>query len=188
MKGGMNAINETGNRYNRLVVISFHGTNHYRKRVWICKCDCGKEVKVVGRMLRSGNTQSCGCWQIDRAREANTKHGENRVGMRTARYEMWLHARERAKKKKVKFDLSVSDIPLPSEFCPVLGIKLSRGITTRCDNSPSLDRIIPKLGYVKGNIRVISHRANYLKSNSTIHELKLLVWDAECLNSTEGAA
>lgn len=40
---------------------------------------------------------------------------------------------------------------------------------------PSLDKIIPKLGYVKGNVWVVSNKANRIKSNATIEELELLV-------------
>ena len=39
---------------------------------------------------------------------------------------------------------------------------------------PSIDRIIPELGYVRGNIRTISLRANILRSNATFEEIALL--------------
>ena len=42
-------------------------------------------------------------------------------------------------------------------------------------NSPSLDRIRPQLGYVAGNVRVISNRANHLKSNGTISEFEAVL-------------
>jgi len=63
--------------------------------------------------------------------------------------------------------------------CPVLGIPLyiSKGRPT--DNSPSIDRIIPALGYTRGNVRVISFRANTLKRNATLGELRLLLQDME---------
>jgi hypothetical protein len=50
---------------------------------------------------------------------------------------------------------------------------VSRGRAT--DNSPTLDRIIPSLGYVRGNVKVISMRANVLKHNASLDELKKLV-------------
>ena len=46
-------------------------------------------------------------------------------------------------------------------------------------DSPSLDRIVPELGYVKGNIRVISNRANHLKSDATLEEHRKILLDAE---------
>ena len=39
------------------------------------------------------------------------------------------------------------------------------------DNSPTLDRIVPELGYVPGNVAVISWKANRLKGNNTDPEL-----------------
>lgn len=43
------------------------------------------------------------------------------------------------------------------------------------DNSPNLDRIVNALGYVKGNVIVVSARANRLKSDSTLDELRKLI-------------
>jgi hypothetical protein len=87
------------------------------------------------------------------------------------------HARARAKKVGVPFDLSREDIVMP-ERCPVLGIEFKWGTGAmgwRNMASPSLDRIIPRLGYVRGNVRVISNRANHLKSNGTISEFEAVL-------------
>ena len=55
----------------------------------------------------------------------------------------------------------------------MLGIPLIHG--NKCtDNSPTLDKIIPSLGYVSGNIWIISHRANTIKSDASIDELLIL--------------
>lgn len=64
-----NFIDETGNKYGRLTVLyRDEGTKPIK---WVCRCDCGKEVSVLGTSLRSGNTKSCGCLQRERARESN---------------------------------------------------------------------------------------------------------------------
>lgn len=42
-------------------------------------------------------------------------------------------------------------------------------------DSPSLDRIKPELGYVKGNIRVISFKANSIKNDASIEELRQIL-------------
>jgi hypothetical protein len=77
------------------------------------------------------------------------------------------NARTRAKKYGVVFDISVDDIHIP-EFCPYLGIKLEPFSEW---SSPSLDKIDPKLGYVRGNIQVISNLANTMKSSASIEQL-----------------
>lgn len=85
-------------------------------------------------------------------------------------------ARSRAKLKNIPFDLTIDDIVVP-EYCPVLGLKLTVNKGYAKDNSITIDRLIPELGYVKGNVSVISFKANTIKSNSSIEELeKVLSW------------
>ena len=56
-------IDETGNRYGLLTVL-YRGPNSKDGRVqWHCKCDCGNEIDVIAKNLRSGNTKSCGCYK-----------------------------------------------------------------------------------------------------------------------------
>jgi len=76
-------------------------------------------------------------------------------------------AKQRAKKYGLPFDITYKDIVIP-ECCPYLGIKL---VPFSEWSSPSLDKIIPELGYVKGNIQVISTKANTMKNNATQAEL-----------------
>ncbi len=96
-------------------------------------------------------------------------------------YYLWKGAKKRAKDKQLDFDIEVSDIIIP-QFCPLLNIPIIHkvGKGRRCENSPSLDRLDNSLGYVKGNILVVSWRANFLKSDSQFQELQLLVnnWGA----------
>ena len=82
--------------------------------------------------------------------------------------------RKVAKELGLPFNLEEPDIVIP-EFCPVLGIRLEFPSKSRTDASVSIDRIIPSLGYVKGNIVIVSWRANFIKSDATLEELKRLV-------------
>lgn len=84
--------------------------------------------------------------------------------------------RERARNKGLLFDLVKEDIVYP-EICPVLGIPIKIGKFKCQDNNPSVDRIDNSKGYTKDNIRVISKRANSLKSNATVEELELILAD-----------
>lgn len=87
---------------------------------------------------------------------------------------IWRAAKCRALRDGIPFDIKVSDIYVPS-VCPVFGIKLERSKGKATDASPSLDKIIPELGYIAGNIWVISNRANRLKHDATVEELDRLV-------------
>lgn len=86
---------------------------------------------------------------------------------------LWKGARDRAKQKGLDFNIEVNDIFIP-ELCPILGFKLeSYSRQGGGFNSPSIDRIVPSLGYVKGNIQVISSKANRMKSDATLGELRM---------------
>lgn len=87
---------------------------------------------------------------------------------------LYNNAKSRAKAQNIPFSIEVIDILIPV-YCPVLGLELKINTGNAKDNSASLDRIIPELGYIKSNIQVISHKANTMKSNATLEELKKLV-------------
>lgn len=85
--------------------------------------------------------------------------------------EMVKTAKERAEKLGLPFNITEEDVIIP-ERCPVLGIPLEIGNGRPMPNSPSLDRIVPELGYVKGNVIVVSHKANTIKNNATPEEIR----------------
>jgi len=75
-------------------------------------------------------------------------------------------AKQRARRSGLPFNLSAEDIVIP-RLCPVLGCALKHGRNKRpIDQSPTLDRIRPNRGYVKGNVIVISALANRIKSTA----------------------
>ena len=84
----------------------------------------------------------------------------------------------RAKSSNLPFNLTEEDLVIP-EVCPVLNISIHQswgvaGVEDNKDNCPSVDRLIPSLGYVKHNVRIISARANRIKTDSTPQEIKLV--------------
>lgn len=83
---------------------------------------------------------------------------------------MVSNAKQRAKRCGVPFDLTTDDIIIP-DVCPVLGVPFVWGGGIN-DYTPSLDRMIPDLGYVKGNVAVISNLANRIKSNATASQVE----------------
>lgn len=89
---------------------------------------------------------------------------------------LFSQAKVRAKRFGLDFDIDLEDIAIP-EYCPALGIKLRTepaGKNWGSYDSPSVDRIDPNKGYVKGNIQVISWRANSIKKNATAQELRMI--------------
>lgn len=99
---------------------------------------------------------------------ANTKlvsHGLTRTKRR-----MLKDAKYRASKKAIPFDLTIDDFDIPNR-CPVFGFILTRGHPYR---APSLDRIIPALGYVRGNVIVVSNLANRIKTDASVNQLRIV--------------
>ena len=89
------------------------------------------------------------------------------------RNRMLINARYRARKMSLPFSLTIDDIP-ENTHCPALGIELNYTVGTAAGvrfDAPSLDRIVPELGYVPGNVEVISARANTIKHNATAEEI-----------------
>lgn len=72
--------NETGNRFGRLLVLEQVKKENDTRAYWRCKCDCGKEIIVSGKQLRSGNTTSCGCYRAELLRQRNLEKGNVKVG------------------------------------------------------------------------------------------------------------
>jgi hypothetical protein len=106
----------------------------------------------------------CGC------NTQPTAEAYRRLGKATME---WFYRRKKeAEKKNLPFNLEPDDFAddkIPDK-CPVLGIKLNKigyGKNSRSDNSPSMDKFYPKLGYVKGNTHIISMKANRLKNDGT---------------------
>lgn len=81
-------------------------------------------------------------------------------------------AYQRAKARNIEFSISADDIIIP-KTCPLLGIPLDQ-FHPNIDFHCSLDRIDPIKGYIKGNVMVISHRANRIKSDATPEELLII--------------
>ena len=67
-------INEIGNTYGYLTVID-RAENKNNRAMWKCKCKCGNECIVAGKLLRNGHTQSCGCLKIERTIQRNIERG-----------------------------------------------------------------------------------------------------------------
>lgn len=171
-KGGRSIVDLTGKVFGLLTVIELDPDREIGKPLrWRCRCECGStHFLALGGSLKHGTTISCGCYRRGDPAVNPTTHGLSY----DKRYKLLRNARLRAQARGLDFDLEISDIVLP-ELCPVLGTKISYGGGRQNENSPSLDRIDSSLGYTKGNVRVISWRANRIKSDATLSELEAIV-------------
>ena len=88
---------------------------------------------------------------------------------------LYQNIKSRAKKEKIPFDLTLEYLEsIAPDICPVFNIPLGWGESNKIakKNSPSLDKIDPKIGYVKNNVCWLSQLANKMKQDATIDQLK----------------
>ena len=130
------------------------------------KANCMKQDLNVNQLLLFANwiNNTYSCDNISNEKQEYMPCGIEGV--------MLSRAKSRAKEKGLPFNLELCDIIVPL-FCPVFKTRMKVGIGCVTAISPSLDRIIPEKGYTKGNIQVISHKANACKQNATSEELLL---------------
>jgi hypothetical protein len=86
-------------------------------------------------------------------------------------------AEKRARDQNIPFAITREDVTMPDK-CPVFGTAWEWGVGKmgwRNRYAPSLDKVKPRLGYVPGNVRVISTRANHLKNNASVSEIRAVL-------------
>lgn len=99
------------------------------------------------------------------------KTSNNSRKNKKSRIQIIFSCQTESKSKNIPFNIDVEDIVIP-EFCPILNVRLKKNHKGWSSDVPTLDRIVPEIGYVKGNVKVISGKANVMKNNATIEELK----------------
>lgn len=144
-----------------------------RRSYFICKCSCGNISTPRADHVLCGRAVSCGCYRDEKTAMRMTTHGMTIGGKLIPEYYLYHGAKYRARRRNIPFTLTLGDITVP-ERCPVLGIPLhvTPDASGGRDGSPTLDRLIPALGYTKSNIAVISYRANRIKNDSNPTELR----------------
>lgn len=155
--------NYLNNREHELLMMREYGREHldqlssYRKAY---RASHREELVAAGYVYRA-------------SRRTITSEREKQKRKTNPEVHIFNGAKKRAKDKGLPFSIEKKDIRIPA-VCPILGIPLvvSEGVFT--DNSPTLDRLTPELGYVSENVSVISNRANRMKDRGTAQEHRLL--------------
>ena len=112
----------------------------------VCK-KCSKTIQQTEKLNRD--------WKVDAAKL------------------LYKNIKSRCKRIGREFSIELDDIIIPKK-CPVFGFDLKREDRETWMCAPSVDRIDSSKGYIKGNITVVSRRANILKRDATVEELEQL--------------
>lgn len=168
------------------IITQKNGSKKYRNKCISCLNKLNKEWRIQNKTkLMVKNTinyeknkekrlESNKKWR--EKNKEKVKQNRNNKYKNNLEYMLWKSAKIRAQKNNLEFNIEVTDIVIPN-ICPVLNIPIfyqpTGGKPTHY--SPSLDRIDNNKGYIKGNIEVISWRANNLKRDATMTELKSIV-------------
>jgi len=158
-------------------------------------CSSCKQIKnleefSVNNATKDGlqyNCKSCdNAYQRKRKKEKSSEIKENskkylkrkRKDREWRLKQLFQSAKARAKNNGREFTITVEDVfkMYPENgMCPVFNFKLEWGDRGFREHSPSIDRIDSSKGYTKENCQIISWKANRLKTDATVNELKALV-------------
>lgn len=142
--------NLPGDKYNRLTLLEEVPRQSVRpsKRLWRCVCECGKGATVTLDHLKTGHTNSCGCWNRERLSETRTTHGM--TGTRTRK--IWSHIVQRCTNQNHPkwFDYGGRGITLDPRWLKFENFFADMGEAV---GNLSIDRIDNSKGYSRENCR-----------------------------------
>ncbi len=145
-------------------------SKYYDYRCKACQATRAKKARLADPLKFKERDRKSKAKHAERIKHARALWASSNAGKR---YAMWYSAKVRAVKDGIPFSITVDDVMIP-EFCPLLGIAIEPGNGAMHAASPSLDRIQPELGYIPGNVWVVSFRANAIKQDACINELETL--------------
>jgi hypothetical protein len=161
-------------KFNKLMVIERCGSNKRNRALWLCKCDCGKEVIVESYRLRSGHTKSCGCQKSESTIKRNYSHGQSKTRL----YRIWSLMNDRCKNPNTPCYERYGNRGIKvcedwKKFLPFYEWSISNGYSSDL----TIDRIDNSDGYNPNNCRwsnIITQNNNtrknkYYKFNNESH-------------------
>lgn len=166
----------TGQVFARWTVIERAANRYNRHAYWKCQCECGTVKEVSGTSLKSGRSQSCGCYKREALRERMViEFGESNFNTMYYRY------KHDAKRRGLSFTLNKNEFrELTQQACYYCGTGLGE-MNLRGDEANGkyigngIDRKNNDLGYTKDNCVPCCSECNYAKGTRTVQEFVLWI-------------
>jgi hypothetical protein len=140
-------------------------------------CDICNEEKNIWQFSLLDKTRKTSIKRKTTCKNCSAAYKERERKNRNWKFDtkkvLYNNAKQRAKKLNIEFTLTKDDIDIP-DTCPVFGFPLKREGRETWMYAPSIDRIDNTKGYIKENIIIVSRRANILKKDATLDELRKL--------------
>jgi hypothetical protein len=163
-----------GERYGRWIVLSMvprrdwvRNKNGSTVPMWLCRCDCGVEKRVRGVNLRSGGSQSCGCFHKEKSYETVRSRRKNKTPITTGYVR---RVKDGAKGRHIEVDESIVEeeylyglFQRQKGRCALSGKRISLARHVKDKQTASLDRIDSAKGYVEGNVQWVDVMVNRCK-------------------------
>lgn len=161
----------TGKRFGLLTVLSREGSKG-KGTTWNCSCDCGVTCIKLAHLLKSGDTQSCGCKHINRV----TTHG----ACGTLTYKSWCNMVHRASAYYYDDEVNAkyyNGKGIDADWIGENGFQnFLEHVGERTSEDLSIDRINPLLGYTKGNVRWIDKATQARNTRDSFDPMRGVYW------------
>jgi hypothetical protein len=174
---GAKQLDLIGMRYNMLMVVEklpskVYGdkSKYHKKRMWLCKCDCGNMTEANTGSLTCDKKKSCGCLTSTKSAENSIKSrykiAKQDAGYRSIYSSYKLNAKSRGFDFNIDFDYAVSILKSDCHYC---GIEPSNTYMKSYYNATynGIDRVNNTKGYEMDNIVSCCKMCNIAKNNNT---------------------
>ncbi len=152
---------------------------HGNRRATCLEC---KSLGTGGNSICEHNRQKWECLSCKGERVCEHSRPRRRCkvcgGFPALAYAMWKSAKDRSRKENIPFTITVEEVftLLGNGRCPILGIPYNLNAKHAGDDSASLDKFYPSIGYTRENCTVISNKANRIKSNASVDEVQQVAY------------
>jgi len=187
---GAKQLDLIGMRYSMLMVVEklpskVYGdkSKYHKKRMWLCKCDCGNMTEANTGSLTCDKKKSCGCLTSTKSAENSIKSrykiAKQDAGYRSVYSSYKLNAKSRGFNFNIDFDYAVSIMKSDCHYC---GIEPSNTYMKSYYNATynGIDRVDNTKGYEMDNVVSCCKMCNIAKNNNT--EEDFLNWNKRLYN------